>query len=141
MKGGYYTVEATFVMTICIWILMALFYSGFYVHDRMIVESEMNGVLSQHFQKGEGKITREWQEKIKAYMDKKLFLMRIQKLEIKKGLASADMCLTYQLPISLGRLKQIFSKGKSSLSFSVSRELVRPAKYKWDYDIMKEKNV
>lgn len=137
MKGGYYTVEASFIMTICIWVIMALFYSGFYVHDRMLVESEMNGVLMQHFQNGEGEIRAEWQEKVKEYMEKKLFLMRVQKLEVKKSLASVDMCLVYQLPISLKRLKQIFTQGESSLIFSVSRELVKPAKYKWDYDMIK----
>ena len=140
MRGGYYTVEATFIMTICIWVIMALFYSGVYVHDRMIAKSEMNEALAEHFQNGEGDVTGSWQTQVKEELKKKLFLMKVHKLETNKGIVSSDMSLTYELPISLDRLKQIFTSGESTLSLSVSRELVKPAKYKWDYDILKEKD-
>ena len=131
MKSGYYTVEATFVMTICICVLMSLFYSGLYIHDRTLVRSEMNQSLADHFQKG-GEATSEWRAKVKESIVQKLFLMKVQKLEVSKGLASVDMTLTYELPISIRRIQNIFTGGKSSVSLTVTREIVKPAEYKWD---------
>lgn len=137
--GGYYTVEAAFVMTICIWVLMALVYSGLYLHDQMLVKSEMNEMLAEHFQKGEGENTSEWRRGIENSLDDKLFLMSIQGLKVKKSLFSVDMTIDYELPISLSRLKHIFTKGKPVVSLTATYELVRPAKYKWDYDLRKKK--
>lgn len=138
-KSGYYTVEAVFIVTICIWVIMALAYSGLYVHDRMIVMSEMNQKLAEQLQRGEDKITQEWKDRAKESIEGRLFLMRIQKAEVKKGVASVDMTLTYELPISLQGLKSVFSDGKKYKSLSVTRELVKPTKYKWDIDILRGK--
>ena len=63
-KGGYYTVEAVFIVTICIWVVMALLYSGLYVHDRMVAISEMNQKLAEKFQRGDGGGTSEWQDEV-----------------------------------------------------------------------------
>ena len=41
MKEASYTVEAVFVGCITIWVILALLYSSFYIHDRMIVGSEI----------------------------------------------------------------------------------------------------
>ena len=131
MKNGYYTVEATFVMTICIVVLMSLFYSGLYIHDRTLVRSEMNQSLAEHFHKS-GEVTSEWRTKVKESIFSKLFIMKVQKLEVSKGLASVDMTLTYELPISIRKIQSIFTGGKSSVSLTVTREIVRPAEYKWD---------
>lgn len=137
MKNGYYTVEATFVMTICIWILMSLFYSGLYIHDRTLVRSEMNQSLAEQIQE-EGEMTAEWRADVKESIVSKLFLMKVQKLEVSKGLVSVDMTMTYELPISIRKIQSIFTGGKPSVSLTVSREVVRPAEYKWDADLLKK---
>ena len=41
MKEASYTVEAVFVGCITIWVILALLYSSFYIHDRMILGSEI----------------------------------------------------------------------------------------------------
>ena len=131
MKNGYYTVEATFIMTICIAVLMSLFYSGLYIHDRILVRTEMNQSLAEHFQE-DGGVTSEWRTKVKESIISKLLLMKVQKLDVSKGLASIDMTLTYELPISIRKIQSIFTGGKPSVSLTVTREIVRPAEYKWD---------
>ena len=137
MKKGYYTVEATFVMTICICVLMSLFYSGLYIHDRTLVRSEMNQSLAEQIQEG-GEMTPEWQADVKKSIISKLFLMKVQKLEVSKGLVSVDMTVTYELPISIRKIQSIFTGGKPSVSLTVTREIVRPAEYKWDADLLKK---
>ena len=137
MKKGYYTVEATFVMTICICVLMSLFYSGLYIHDRTLVRSEMNQSLAEQIQEG-GEMTPEWQANVKKSIISKLFLMKVQKLKVSKGLVSVDMTVTYELPISIRKIQSIFTGGKPSVSLTVTREIVRPAEYKWDADLLKK---
>ena len=39
---GVYTVEAVFIMSICIWVMVALCYGGMYVHDIVVLESVTN---------------------------------------------------------------------------------------------------
>ena len=138
-KGGYYTVEAVFIVTICIWVLMAILYSGLYVHDRMVVISEMNQKLAEKFQRGDGEGTLEWQDEARQSIANKLMLMRIKKIKVKKGALSAEMTVTYDLPVSLRGIKSLFSGGRQYMSLAVERELVNPVEYKWDYDILKEK--
>lgn len=138
-KGGYYTVEAVFIVTICIWVVMALLYSGLYIHDRMVVVSEMNQKLAEKFQRGDGEAALEWQDEARQSIANKLMLMRIKKIKVKKGVLSAEMTVTYDLPVSLRGIKSLFSGGRPSMSLAVARELVNPVKYKWDYDILKGK--
>lgn len=138
-KGGYYTVEAVFIVTICIWVVMALLYSGLYIHDRMVVVSEMNQKLAEKFQRGDGEAALEWQDEARQSIAKKLMLMRIKKIKVKKGVLSAEMTVTYDLPVSLRGIKSLFSGGRPNMSLAVARELVNPVKYKWDYDILKGK--
>ena len=137
MKSGYYTVEATFVMTICIVVLMSLFYSGLYIHDRTLVRSEMNQSLAEQIQEGR-EMTPEWRADVKKSIISKLFLMRVQKLEVSKGLVSVDMTVTYELPISIRKIQGIFTGGKPSVSLTVTREIVRAAEYKWNADLLKK---
>ena len=47
MRNAYYTVEATFVMTSTLWVIFAIFYGGFYIHDRMIVSSVTNEMATK----------------------------------------------------------------------------------------------
>lgn len=135
-KGGYYTVEAVFIVTICIWVLMAILYSGLYVHDRMVVISEMNQKLAEKFQRGDGEGTLEWQDEARQSIANKLMLMRIKKIKVKKGALSAEMTVTYDLPVSLRGIKSLFGGGRQYMSLAVAREIVNPVKYKWDYDIL-----
>lgn len=135
-KGGYYTVEAVFIVTICIWVVMALLYSGLYVHDRMVIVSEMNRKLAEKFQRGDGGAEAAWQDEARQSIANKLMLMRIKKINVKKGVLSAEMTVTYELPVSLRGIKSLFGGGKQQMTLAAARELVNPAKYKWDYDIV-----
>lgn len=129
MRNAYYTVEATFVMTISLWVIFAIFYGGFFIHDRMIVSSVTNEVAIKETDSA----------KIKTSLEKKLFLMQVQKVSMKKGLASVDVTVSYRLPIHAKDIRHLFQKEEGDSSYTISREIVKYAKYKWDYDILKGK--
>lgn len=138
MRGGYFTVEATFVMTICIWVIMALLYSGLYLHDRIVVRSELSGTLEKSFRDGKKIFTTEGKADVEKTMEKKLFLMQIKKIHFEKGMFTAEGALTYELPISLEKLKNIFMKDKESATITVKRDWLHPSQYKWNYDASKK---
>ena len=53
MKEASYTVEAVFVGCITIWVILALLYSSFYIHDRMILGSEIGNRIECGSERGE----------------------------------------------------------------------------------------
>lgn len=129
--GGYYTVEATFVVTICLWVLIGLCYTGLYVHDSLLLESEINGQTAAWISDGGGK-QEKWEKLTKKKLQKKMFLMRIQSVKAKKGLTCRKITIQFEWPVSWKKLRQIFSRGKKSPACKVERETVRASHYLWD---------
>lgn len=139
MKKAYYTVEAAFVVSICVWLLFALIYGGFYIHDRVILGSVTNEMTSSRFQNGREAVTEEWERNVKHELQRQLFLMQIKEVKGDKGLLDVKMQIHYSLPISLDRIRKIFLGDSKNAVFETARELVKPMEYKWDYDLMKKK--
>lgn len=139
MKKAYYTVEATFVVSICVWVLFALIYGGFYIHDRVILGSVTNEMTFSRFQNGQESVTEKWQLQVKKELEGRLFLMQIKEVKGEKGLMTVKMQVRYGLPISLDKIRKILSGGSEGTTFVTTRELVQPTVYKWDYDLLKEK--
>ena len=137
MCRGYYTVEATFIVTICVWMLVALCYNGFYVHDELLLESEGNEQNAAWIAEG-GKEREKWEKQLRSILQKKMFLLKISAVDAKKGLTGEKITVHYTLPVSWLKLKQMLSGKKSSLSYEVNQENVCAAKYKWDYQMIAE---
>ena len=66
MAKASFTVEAVFVVSICIWVLVALCYGGMYVHDRAVMASDVNSIVNreliQRMNEDEGKSRKEINE-------------------------------------------------------------------------------
>lgn len=66
MAKASFTVEAVFVVSICIWVLVALCYGGLYVHDRAVMVSDVNSIVNreliQRMSEDEGKSRKEINE-------------------------------------------------------------------------------
>lgn len=139
MKQANYTVEAVFVISICIWVLLALLYGSFYIHDRVILGSVTNEWTMAQFQKAETPISEEWKENVREDLEKRLFLVRINRVQAKKHAAEIKVEVHYKLPISIKNIKALFSEGDQEDCFVTVRELPRPTEYKWDYRLLKEK--
>jgi hypothetical protein len=134
---GYYTVEATFVVSICVWILVALCYSGLYLHDNLLLESETCEQTMAWLSDG-GKKKEIWQKNVKKRLQKKLFLMRVSAVKAESGLTDEIVSVTYKLPISWKKLKQMLTGNKQTLTCQVSTVRACAANYKWDYDVVKD---
>lgn len=135
-RDGYYTVEAVFIVSICIWVLIALCYTGFYAHDSLLLESagnEQTAAWIADGANGQGK----WEKSTKKELQKKMFLFQIKSVKAQKGLTGIKVKVHYSLPVSWKKLKQMLSQGKSELVEEIERENVQAARYLWDYELIK----
>lgn len=133
---GIYTVEAVFVMSICIWILVGICYGGMYVHDRMILASVTNGETAAWLSRTDSAETKKWCEDLKKVLDKKMFLIRIRGVKANSVLSGKKVQIHYVLPVSWSFLKKILTQGKAELAYETVREDIVPAKYMWDREIV-----
>ena len=101
MKEASYTVEAVFVGRITIWVILALLYSSFYIHDRMILGSEIaNRIESGAQERGEWSVSEKEENNLCRLLNEKLFLMKINQVSLTKKIASVRADVRYSLPIS-----------------------------------------
>ena len=137
-RGGYYTVEAVFIVSICIWVLIALCYTGFYAHDSLLLESVGNEQTAAWIADG-AKKQEKWQKAAKKELQRKMFLFQIKSVKAKKGLIGINVKIDYSLPISWKKLKQMLSQEGSELVEEIERENVQAAKYLWDYELIQRR--
>ncbi|MEE3467547.1 MAG: hypothetical protein VZQ83_03820 [Eubacterium sp.] len=140
-KGGYYTVEATFIITICIVVLMAILYTGLYVHDRLVTESVLQRQTTRwiHQTEDEKWDDSTFKKKLKKELKKKLFLFSLNYVDIEDGLTKKTVKVGCDLPVSIGFLKRVWG-GKSGMKEeSVRVAEIWPAKWKWDADAVRGK--
>lgn len=140
-KGsGYYTVEATFIVTICIVVLMAILYTGLYVHDRIIVETVTSKDASFwiHQDEDDKWSEEEFADEVKNDLLRKLFLFRVHHVGVDELLIMKTITVSYDVPVSLGFLKRIWSGRDGFREENIHITEVRPAKWKWDADAIKE---
>lgn len=127
---GYMTVEATFVVSICIWIMMAICTGGFYVHDKMVLETITNERTCRYLKEENEKSEKTWKKELKKELNKKLFYLQVKKVTVSDSLTGMKVKVKYQLPSAVSYLK--------NGTFKTTRENIVPAKYKWDYDLITE---
>lgn len=84
MKEASYTVEAVFVGCITIWVILALLYSSFYIHDRMILGSEIGNRIECGSERGELSVSEKEENNLCRLLNEKLFLMKINQVSLTK---------------------------------------------------------
>ena len=137
MKGSY-TVEAVFVMTISLWILLAILYSGMYLHDRIVLATITNERTALWLDHVDTISEKKWKKDMTEILDKQLFLIRVNEISQKKGVNCRRVKVRYNLPISWAFLRNILSGGKAQSIYKTTREDIRAVRYMWDMDIIKD---
>lgn len=133
-KAGYYTVEATFIMAICTWIIVALCYSGLFIHDRIVIQTEANKDTVRWLSQEDSVSAKDWEKKMKKQWDRQLWLMKVKSVKAANYLFYEKVTITCELSLSFPLLKRILTQNKNQIEEKVEREIVVPAKYKWDVE-------
>lgn len=134
-KAGYFTVEAVFIVMICIETIFAICYGGLYVHDQVVLESVSSQESERWIAEGK-KAPKKEMENIHQLLNKKLFIMKIQQVSLTSRLASVKISIRYSLSISLFQLSRLFPTQRV---YEMEREAVCPAFYRWDGEILRER--
>ena len=118
MAKASFTVEAVFVVSICIWVLVALCYGGLYVHDRAVMVSDVNSIVNreliQRMSEDEGKSRKE--------INEHLYLLKIRQITKKKYLAWYKVTAEYEVPVSFPLLKKIWLGNKQTGIYETEKE-------------------
>ena len=138
-QNAYYTVEATFIVTISILLVMAVLYTGLYVHDRIVVETvtEQRTAIWEHQAEEKKDSESEFKNKLEEDLRNKLFLVSVSGINVEDGLASITVDVGYTLPVSLSFLKRIWADDSGMRTEAVKAARVWPAKWKWDADVIR----
>lgn len=133
---GVYTLEAVFIVSISIWILVALCYGGMYVHDRVVMESVTNEETASWLSRSGAQSEQEWRTALEKKLEQNLLILRVHSVQTTKKLQSQKVQVRYSVPVSWTLLKKIWSGNKNTVVYETEREDVVPAKYKWDASIV-----
>lgn len=76
---GSYTVEAAFLMPLILGIVFVLLYTLFILHDRVILQANINNMLLQEAEKEEKETVEE-----QAFLENGLWCMRLTEYSVKK---------------------------------------------------------
>ena len=126
-------------MCICIYVLMAIMYGGFFVHDSLVMESAVNEMAAMWLADSEREDNADWSAQTKRELDKKMWLIKVKSVSAKDKWQSKTIQVKYVLPISFGLVKKILSKGNSVMLYETTREELAPAEYLWTFGKEREK--
>ncbi|MBR6229053.1 MAG: hypothetical protein IKQ97_04890 [Eubacterium sp.] len=139
-KDAYFTVEATFVVTITMLLVVAVLYTGLYVHDRIITETvtERWTARWEHQTEEEKFSVGKFKKKLNKELSEKLFLVPIYGVDVEEKMTSLSICVRYGLPVSLSFLKRVWGGENGERKETVKATRIQPAKIKWDADAVKQ---
>lgn len=123
---GSYTVEAVFVMSITLAVIMVVFYSAFIVHDEIIMASCVTRDLSENASINQKEV------------QKKMLFCQINKVEKKsnKLLKQVAANIYYQVPVPNYLANIFFTSQEKELIRTY--EIYKASELMWDYTEIKE---
>lgn len=122
-----FTVEATFVMLVSIWVILMLIYGTMYIHDSVVMKS----VLRLRLQQGNLE-----QRAVKTDMQDKLFLIQCDDIKYSKGILSDKATLSYHLKITGKWIEKIFMNNHKTGEICVEKEKGNGAVLMWDATVI-----
>lgn len=129
-----FTVEATFVIPISIWIVLLVCYLAIYAHDETVLVSLGHNYLEMAFENGENPGISSLETNMQKYLQKHLLLGQVDEVAVKKTGWSVSASFTYQSTVSVPFVKKMLT-GKEGRKVSVSRERFLPAERMWECEI------
>ncbi len=126
-RKASFTVEATFVMLIVVWVVLVLVYSSFYLHDRVVLASD----LQFHLQMDEVE-----QSTIQEKMQSRLFLIDLNDIKQEDGLLSLGATARYHITIRDQWIKMMLLHGGEKGEYHVEKDRASQAELMWDATVI-----
>jgi len=107
-------------------IILSLCFGGMYVHDRVIMSSLVNERLAGWIALEKEEKEKNWENLVKKELEKKLFIVKVGKVQASKQLLWRKVKVSYSLPAFA------FMDAKTKMTFEAVREDISPVNYMWD---------
>ncbi len=133
-KKASFTVEAVFIMSITIWVLISICYLSMYAHDQTAIYSLGESFLEETVENG-----KEWKETetasaLRKYVEEHLMISRIGKVSVKKKILSVEADILFYVNIRIPFLKRMLT-GENGKQIHLSHEKIFPPYYMWDSEV------
>ncbi len=125
-RKGSYTVEAVFVMTISVFVILALCYAAMFMHDKAAVLSAGHYILEPEPEKKQSK------KELEEILEGKLFLIRINHTAYKDQIFSRKITVHYSLSLSVPLLKRALLGDDGTAQITVEQGKTDPVVLMWD---------
>ncbi len=126
VDNGSFTVEATFIICITIWIIISTMYLAFYVHDEAAIYT-----MSQEYMDGCIRENEDVDDKdFKAYLNKHTMLCKVTDVNTNKSLLKCQTNIKYMADINLG-FTGVLMSGMKEKDMCVEHENRNPVRELW----------
>jgi hypothetical protein len=136
IREASFTVEAVFIMSITIWLLLSVCYLTMYAHDQTVIVSLLHQSVDNTQEKGVEPISSGNKQEMET-LNSQLVLMQIQSLQIKKKILSVEVKANVKINVSFPLLERIWN-GKEGKTITISHENISAPLYLWNCEIGKE---
>ena len=135
MSRGSFTVEATFVVMISIWIVLIVCYVSMYAHDEATLYSI--GKNYMEISSENGSISREEQvaEGMRKYLQKHVLIGQIKNVSIEKRLLYVQAEFEYEAKVRMPFVKRLLT-GTDGKKVVLTHERYSPTEQMWDYEML-----
>lgn len=134
-KRASFTVEAVFIMSITIWILLSICYLSMYAHDCTAIYSLGESFLEREVENGKECKEQEMVSALKDYLTEHLMISQIEEVSVKKKLLSVEGEILFCVDIHVPFLKNILT-GEKGKRVHLSHEKIFPPYYMWDSEVI-----
>lgn len=132
-----FTVEAVFIMSITIWILLSICYLSMYAHDQTAIYSLGESFLERTVENG-----KEWKEGetasgLRQYLQEHLMISQIKEVSVRKKVLSVEADVLFCVDIHVSFLKRMLT-GENGKQVYLSHEKIFPPYYMWDSEVVRD---
>lgn len=129
--------EAVFVMSIVVWILVSVCYLALYSHDRAVLYSLGQNYLEMSVENGADTTAGEIRDGMKGYLQKYMLITRVDSVRVTRGIRTVKAEVAFCPEIQLSMTRELLG-GSSGGHCSISHEVIVPSHEMWDLELMKE---
>ncbi len=130
-KKASFTVEAVFVMTITVWILLSLCDLALYMHDKTVLCTITHDFMERETGHGEKRGTSELSSCLKEELETHLLISEIKTVNIKQRFLELRAEVRFRITAHLPFVRDLYN-GNGWKTVEISHQTLSAPEYMWD---------
>ncbi len=129
--------EAVFVMSIVVWILVSVCYLALYSHDRAVLYSLGQNYLELSVENGADVTAGGIRDGMKQYLQRYMLITRVDSVRVTREIRTVKAEVVFYPEIRLSMTRKLLG-GSAGVRCSISHEVIFPPHEMWDHELIKE---